>query len=68
MARASLHTVLHHLQTLAAAGAGEGQTDGDLLRAFTLRNGQAAFAALVTSAACPDYPERRREGGGADVP
>ncbi len=47
MASASLHTVLHHIQTLAAVRAGEGQTDGDLLRAFTLRNDQAAFAALV---------------------
>jgi RNA polymerase sigma factor (sigma-70 family) len=47
MASASLHTVLHHIHTLAAARAGEGQTDGDLLRAFTLQNDQAAFAVLV---------------------
>ena len=47
MASASLHAVLNHIHTLAAARAGEGQTDGDLLRAFTLRNDQAAFAALV---------------------
>ncbi len=47
MASASLRTVLHHIQTLAAARAGEGQTDGDLLRAFAVRNDQAAFAALV---------------------
>jgi RNA polymerase sigma factor (sigma-70 family) len=47
MAGASLRTVLHHIHTLAAAHPGEGQTDGDLLRAFAVCNDQAAFAALV---------------------
>jgi RNA polymerase sigma factor (sigma-70 family) len=47
MARAPLRTVLHHLQTLAAARDTKDQTDAELLDTFTSQNDQAAFTALV---------------------
>jgi RNA polymerase sigma factor (sigma-70 family) len=47
MNAASRGTVLKHVRRLIAAGGAEGQTDGELLRAFAERHDQAVFAVLV---------------------
>jgi hypothetical protein len=44
MANSSLDKVMQHVRSLAA---GQGATDGELLRAFSTSNDQAAFAALA---------------------
>jgi len=47
MAGAPLKEVVHHLRNLVRIEAGSEQADNELLRAFSARNDQAAFASLV---------------------
>src|SRR5437763_16590354 len=47
MDRAALTAAVRHVRALAAGRGAEALTDGELLRAFTTRGDEAAFATLV---------------------